>query len=398
MARLFGLSGRVTGRKGDTVFSVRKGEQIIRQYNPMVLNPNTEAQTVQRAKMKLSSQLGAIFANVIAIPSEGAKTSRNIFTKINFQYITRDTSVEGIKVQADLPNLQLTKSGRSMIPFGVVRDANSGKLICALTQDGKDSFTRVVYVMMAVLSDGTIMYLDSKETKEARESGIFPVQFDDPNENVLVYAYGIQDLNAMASTLFDNTQYEDGTEIASLISGRKVSAVDAQVSMTAGMMFEKTDTIKLTQGEADGFVLNAHPEVATLDLEGFYYEGIQYSAQFTPVGEGAVKGWLATNGKGHSGEHIGNGIFSSDGIYIVTPFVGAANKYYIGVIADDCLDITGAGEQAGTTGSVTATPKDGFVFEKWIHDTTETTDATISSVTFSSGFAWYVAKGTEETE
>ena len=128
MAKLFGLSGRVTGRKGDTVFSVRKGEQIIRQYNPMVLNPNTEAQTVQRAKMKLSSQLGAIFANVIAIPSEGAKTSRNIFTQINFPLITRSSDPDVIKVEADLPNIQLTKSGRSMIPFAAGRDSVNGKI------------------------------------------------------------------------------------------------------------------------------------------------------------------------------------------------------------------------------------------------------------------------------
>ena len=234
MARLFGLSGRVTGRKGDTVFSVRKGEQIIRQYNPMVLNPNTEAQTVQRAKMKLSSQLGAVFANVVAIPAVGAKTARNQFTTINFPLITRDLTSDDIKVQADLPKIQLTNSGRAMCPIAVSRPGYLMGLCANLTRNCANLYDRVVYVLVSVMADGTMRVLKSTIVKEAGFDGRFPVSFADPMGGVLIYAYGIKDLSAQAGTIFNNTQYEDGTDVASLVSGRIVSTSDAQFTRTVG--------------------------------------------------------------------------------------------------------------------------------------------------------------------
>ena len=68
-------SGRVAG----SVFAVRYGEVIERAYNPYVSNPKSEAQVEARAKLKLLSQLAAVVAPVLAMPREGAKTSRNKF-------------------------------------------------------------------------------------------------------------------------------------------------------------------------------------------------------------------------------------------------------------------------------------------------------------------------------
>ena len=240
MARLFGLSGRLTGRKGDAVFSVRKGEQIVRQYNPMVLNPNTEAQTVQRSKMKLSSQLGAVLANVIAIPSDGAKTSRNIFTKRNFKYITRDTSVPGIKVVADLPHIQLTNSGRALCPIAVGKKLSTSNPIVSLTQNCAEELSRVVYTMVAIENDGSMRVIESHTVSEPGVDGRFSYQFENPTTNILVYAYGIKELSSKAYTTFSNTTYVDGTAVAELISSRQISAADAQLTMTVGVLYDPT--------------------------------------------------------------------------------------------------------------------------------------------------------------
>ena len=274
MARLFGLSGRVTGRKGDTVFSVRKGEQIIRQYNPMVLNPNTEAQTVQRAKMKLSSQLGAVFANVVAIPSVGAKTARNQFTTINFPLITRDLTSDDIKVQADLPKIQLTNSGRAMCPIAVVRPGLLLGLCASLTRNCANLYDRVVYVMVSVMADGTMRVLKSTIVKDAGYDGRFPVRFADPNTGVLIYAYGIKDLSAQAGTIFNNTQYEDGTDVASLVSGRIVSTSDAQFTRTVGVYLAAD--AKVAASETGTFV----PTILNLDPN--HQEGV--IAILSPLG------------------------------------------------------------------------------------------------------------------
>ena len=256
MARIFGLSGRITGRKGDAVFSVRKGEQIVRQYNPMVLNPNTEAQTVQRSRMKLSSQLGAIFANIIAIPSEGAKTPRNIFTKTNFALITRDTEQAGIVVVADLPNLQLTKSGRAMCPIVAGIPYVNGNLYVSLTQDCHEEYDRVVYSLVAVQSDGTMRVIASEVEETAGVYGRFTHQFANPNGDVLVYAYGIKDLSSKAHTIFANTEYQSGDGVATLISSRTVSAADAQVSKTAGLLLKTTDKFVSSESSESTFIVD----------------------------------------------------------------------------------------------------------------------------------------------
>lgn len=254
MARIFGLSGRITGRKGDAVFSVRKGEQIVRQYNPMVLNPNTEAQTVQRSKMKLSSQLSAVFANVIAIPSEGAKTTRNIFTKINFPLIHRVENGEEIKVEADLPKIQLTKSGRAMCPIAAGQPFINGNVFVGLLQNCANEYDRVVYTVVAIQADGSMRVVLSHTVNEAGFDGRFMYEFAPQTENILIYAYGIKDLSSKAYTTFADTTYSEGEAVASLISGRKVSAADAQVTQTVGLLLPAGAVIAASNGKDTMFV------------------------------------------------------------------------------------------------------------------------------------------------
>ena len=262
MARIFGLSGRLTGRKGDAVFSVRKGEQIVRQYNPMVLNPNTEAQTVQRSKMKLSSQLSAVFANVIAIPSEGAKTTRNIFTQINFPLIHRVENGEEIKVEADLPKIQLTKSGRAMCPIAAGQPFVNDNVRVGLLQNCANEYDRVVYTVVAIQADGSMRVILSHTVSEAGFDGRFMYEFPPQATNVLIYAYGIKDLSSKAYSTFEDTTYSEGEAVASLISGRKVSAADAQVSQTVGLLLPAGREIVASNGKTTMIVTDpANPKV-----------------------------------------------------------------------------------------------------------------------------------------
>lgn len=72
------------------VYAVRKGEQIVRQYNPNVANPNTRPQVEQRAKFKLLSQLTAAISNnglfFDNIPA--GRSMRNEFTRRNMGLVT----------------------------------------------------------------------------------------------------------------------------------------------------------------------------------------------------------------------------------------------------------------------------------------------------------------------
>lgn len=57
MAKIYGINGKITGKVGNTVFAVDGGIQVARQYNPIVANPRTEGQQVQRLKVSLAGKL-----------------------------------------------------------------------------------------------------------------------------------------------------------------------------------------------------------------------------------------------------------------------------------------------------------------------------------------------------
>lgn len=86
--KLNGIVGKGSGRLGSSVFTVRGGEQIVREYTPNVANPNTDAQQAQRAKFKLLSQMAAITANGLLFPKVGNVSRRNAFMAANMPAVT----------------------------------------------------------------------------------------------------------------------------------------------------------------------------------------------------------------------------------------------------------------------------------------------------------------------
>lgn len=115
MAKLRGFSGGLSGKHGNTVFRQRYGETIASQYQPVVSNPNTVGQTQTRAKFKLLSQISSTLKPAIAMPREGRKNPRNLFTHVNFP-LTTMSSIEGKNV-AEIPitAIQLTKSNHELL-------------------------------------------------------------------------------------------------------------------------------------------------------------------------------------------------------------------------------------------------------------------------------------------
>lgn len=121
MAKLRGFSGGLSGKHGNTVFRQRYGETIAGQYQPIVRNPNTARQSVMRARFKLLSQISSTLKPALAMPQEGRRTPRNLFTHVNFP-LTSIQSVEGTNMAAiTIPAIQLTKSNHEF--QGVIRSA-----------------------------------------------------------------------------------------------------------------------------------------------------------------------------------------------------------------------------------------------------------------------------------
>lgn len=122
--KLTSIVGTGTGKLGGSVFSVRNGAQVVRTYQPVVANPQSEQQIAQRAKLKLASQLSAALANEVApFGRDGMRSPRNLFVKDLF---ARDAvTYADDTAEIALANVRLTPSRIDMLALGSVTHADT---------------------------------------------------------------------------------------------------------------------------------------------------------------------------------------------------------------------------------------------------------------------------------
>lgn len=253
MAQVFGLTGKVKGKYGNAVFRIRRGTQVMAQYNPVVDNPNTSKQVSARSRFKLISQLASVYAAIIAIPREGAVTARNLFTQVNFKLADFTSQ----KASINLPLVQLTKSNREMAAFSVSRSSGDGILV-ALTSPV--AYSRVAWAVVAKNANENLRVFASAVVENGNNGGedTFAVKLPYTSEAVVVYGYAITDSNARATAAFGNLHAPTAEEIATLIGSRSVNTTDYVMSATGGAYLEVgTDdaySIAAGQGEQGGTI------------------------------------------------------------------------------------------------------------------------------------------------
>lgn len=227
--KLNGLTGKGTGKLGSSIFAINSGEQIVRQYQPNVANPSTEGQVEQRSKLKLMSQLAAAYALVLAFRKDGMKSARNLFISKNIVNVSFNEDTASV----NLPAMQLTAGSASIPAISVTRNGTTA-LNVALTADASKICARVVYVAMIKTAEGSVQYLDSAVVETAGAGGTFAGTLAYTAAEVVVYAYGIKDMSANASSIFGNYSVTSGTQVASLIANRSMSASDFGFTKTVG--------------------------------------------------------------------------------------------------------------------------------------------------------------------
>ena len=229
--KLHGITGTGSGKLGSAVFSVSAGEQVVRQYQPIVTNPSTPQQVDNRAKLKLLSQLSAVMADVIAIPKVGSLTPRNSFVKDNYPLVTAENGAASV----DLSQLAITKGGMQIPDVVAERNADTS-IDVALAMKADQLVSRVIYIMFYRNNQGELQLVDSAVVETAGEDGTFPWSFPYQQQDVVVYAYGIFDKNAKATATFGNYAVATGTQVASLIAGRHVDESDYLITKTRGIV------------------------------------------------------------------------------------------------------------------------------------------------------------------
>lgn len=208
--KLNGIIGKGSGKLGSSVFAISGGEQVVREYNPVVSNPNTDAQVAQRAKLKLMSQLGAALAPALGFAKKGLVSARNQFVSKNIGLATYAADQAGVSVL----NLQLTPSNISFpsLSHTIESDTISIALAAAASGDVK----RVAYYVYRQTDDDTLEYVASKIVTEAGAGRTFPTSFETDGGNFVVYAYGIKDNSVNATIRYENYIASQGENLATL--------------------------------------------------------------------------------------------------------------------------------------------------------------------------------------
>lgn len=193
-------AGIVTYQVGDTL--------LAREYVPHPANPKTERQVQQRAKIKLLSQIAAVFRPIIAIFPSSGKSARAIFARLNYPKIT----ASGTTADIDFTSVSLTDSERpitqvakdiAFLPSGV-------RMLVGLPEEPTQDIKRVFYYLFGKTDNGKFVFLDYylSEIRWSSRNPLFfcwanaPFDIDEQGRatrDYVIYAIGMGD-NSQAAT------------------------------------------------------------------------------------------------------------------------------------------------------------------------------------------------------
>lgn len=227
MAKIYGINGVITGKAGAAVYAVRNGEQILRQYQPIVANPSTPAQVAARAKLKLMSQLSTVMAPVIAMRRQGSVSARNMFVTTNYRATTYSDNMANIT----LTSVKLTRSVVSLPAIQVVRSQNNATV--GLVSNSGVNISRMVYAIFSKQADGTLSFVGSQVVSVPGENFNYTANFLlSESANLVVYGYGVRDNTEAARVAFGNMQALTAESVAKLVTTSVLLESDVTLTET----------------------------------------------------------------------------------------------------------------------------------------------------------------------
>lgn len=221
--KLNGIIGKGTGKLGSSVFAISGGEQVVREYNPVVSNPNTDAQVAQRAKLKLMSQIGAVLSPALGFKKQGLVSARNQFVSKNIGLCT----YENKEATVNLIGLDLTGSVRTLPALSITAEGAA-----QLASAAGASVKSVVYVSVFQTDDNKLEIEKQVLVTEAGQTGTFPAQLGSLSTSHIVYAYGLSDTISGTNAVYDDYEVNPDTGEGSLGVVQRLLASGAVPTMT----------------------------------------------------------------------------------------------------------------------------------------------------------------------
>ena len=294
MAKIYGINGVITGKLGAAVYAVRNGEQISRQYQPVVGNPQTAGQIAARAKLKLLSQLSACYAPIIAIKRKGSVTARNMFLKRNYEF----AGYANNQAEITLADVQLTNSAVALAGFSV--DRSGANMSIELSEDMGNSLDRVVYVVVRKAGTQELVIAGSKVVEFAEGAGTFPTTMPKVTGEIVVMAYGIRLNTAAARIAFGNLSVPTAQEVAKLLVTLTNADTALTLTETRGLQMLSADATGETSGALrvtiTPAVSSASRATGTVSGGGRVEAGSSVTLTATPSAVARFDGWFNANG------------------------------------------------------------------------------------------------------
>lgn len=199
------VGGVITYKVGDSVYC--------RALQAHVHNPRTEKQVAHRAKIKLLSQLGAVFRPIIAIFPTSGKSSRSIFARLNYPNITAPSTTAEI----DYTSVTLTDSNRpiTQVAKDIVFLQDRWRKLIGLPEEPTQDIKRVFYYLFSKTDNGKLVFVDyyMSEIRWSSRNPLYfcwalaPIDIDEQGKatrDYVVYALGMGDNSQQATDYWEN--------------------------------------------------------------------------------------------------------------------------------------------------------------------------------------------------
>lgn len=368
MGKVTCLQGKARGKVGSIVYAVSAGQQIAREYQPVVLNPSTPSQVSNRSKLKLMSQLAAAYKGSIAIRKDGLKSARNIFISENYDKV----AIVGSAANVNLNRVQLTKSNVGMGGFNADRSSGT-KIAVVLNEDMSANFDKVVYNAFRKDANGHLIAMGSIVVNKDANAGTFAGELPYTQDAVVIYAYGMKIDSERANAAFSNMTAPSGEQVAKLIATSAEVAAGTTLSQTVGLtMMEGEDT-----GDSDDvehFAVSVTKSGnGSVSGGGRYLAGQTAVVTATPDAEATFVAWRLNSATGAVVSTSAQYSFEVENdITLCAVFQGGPTPHYNVAASASPVEggtITGAGSyEEGAQCSLVATPAAGFAFDGWFEN------------------------------
>lgn len=288
--KLSGMAGTGSGKVGSMVYATVAGQQIVRQYQPVVANPSTVPQTNSRAKLKLASQLATTLKEVIAIPREGLKSSKNLFIKRNYGIFV----AAGGYAQVSYENIQLTNGQSGLPAITATRDA-SNNVTMKLAEAAAPGISRVVFIIYKKTSEGALQLVSSAISSVRGENNDFEKVVAGAEGELVLYAYGMKDADAAATAKYGNLQVASADDLARLITNRTIKSTEIALTGTRGATMDNSGSIvePVPAGKARVYVTASEGGTAT--GAGVFDLNSTVNVSATPAKNYRFDGWFIQN-------------------------------------------------------------------------------------------------------